>query len=94
MAERLLPLPASQVARVKSPDLARPTISVEKLAFFCNPVPGGHVASTAIALYSYIKKSVAKAKVFPHLESWVRIGSGIPHVKGHNSLLRRRNSKE
>jgi hypothetical protein len=21
----------------------------------------------------------------PHLEAWVRVGCGIPHVKGHNN---------
>jgi hypothetical protein len=30
----------------------------------------------------------------PHLEAWVRVGRGIPHVKGHNSVLRLRYSKE
>jgi hypothetical protein len=41
MAERLVPLPATQVALVRSPVPARPTISVEKLALFCNPASGG-----------------------------------------------------
>jgi hypothetical protein len=41
MAERLLPLSATQMARVRSLVLARPTISVDKLALFCNPASGG-----------------------------------------------------
>jgi hypothetical protein len=24
----------------------------------------------------------------PHLQAWVRVERGIPHVKGHNSVLR------
>jgi hypothetical protein len=40
MAERLVPLPATQVAWVRFPVPARPTISVEKLALFCNPAAG------------------------------------------------------
>jgi hypothetical protein len=37
--------------------------------------------------YDYKKRkqfAVAKAKVFLHLEAWVRVGRGIPHVKGYN----------
>jgi hypothetical protein len=30
------------------------------------------------------KCAVAKAKVLPHLEAWVRVGRGIPHVKFYN----------
>jgi hypothetical protein len=41
MAERLVPLPATQVARAQSLVPSRPTISVEKLAIFCNPASGG-----------------------------------------------------
>jgi hypothetical protein len=41
MAERLVPLPATQVARVRFPVPDRPTISVEKLALLCNPASGG-----------------------------------------------------
>jgi hypothetical protein len=61
MAMRLVPLLATQVARVRFPRL---------------------------------KFAVAKAKVFTHLEAWVRVGCGIPHVKGHNSVLRICYSKE
>jgi hypothetical protein len=39
MAERLTSLRATQVARAQGP--ARPTISADKLAFFCNPASGG-----------------------------------------------------
>jgi hypothetical protein len=51
---------------------------VEKLVFSVtlrlqSTAYAGYVASTAIALYSYIKKNeLAKAKVFPHLEAWVQ----------------------
>jgi hypothetical protein len=41
MAERLVPLSAMQLAQVRSPVPVRPTISVEKLALFCNPASGG-----------------------------------------------------
>jgi hypothetical protein len=34
------PLPATQVARAQSPVPAGPTISVEKVALFCNPASG------------------------------------------------------
>jgi hypothetical protein len=37
---RLSLLPATQVARVRSLVSARPTISVENLALFCNPASG------------------------------------------------------
>jgi hypothetical protein len=40
------------------------------------------------------KNAVAKAKVFPHLEARLRVGGRIPHVKGHNSVLRLRYTKE
>jgi hypothetical protein len=88
MAEWLAPLPVTQVARVLSPVLARLTISVEKLALFCNPKSGGTFLSTAIEIIKRLKFAVAKAKVFPHLEAWVRVGRGLPHVKGNNSTLR------
>jgi hypothetical protein len=94
MAERVAPLPATQVARVRSPVQARPLISVEKLALFRNPASGGTFSSTAIEIIKRLKFALAKAKVFPHLEAWVRVGCGIPHVKGHISVLRLRYSKE
>jgi hypothetical protein len=37
MAERLVPLLATQVAWVRFPVPARPTFSVEKVSLFCNP---------------------------------------------------------
>jgi hypothetical protein len=36
MAERLVPLPATQLARVRFLVPARPTFRVEKVALFCN----------------------------------------------------------
>jgi hypothetical protein len=41
MAKRLSPQLATQVARVQCPVQARPIISVEKLALFCNPASEG-----------------------------------------------------
>jgi hypothetical protein len=35
-----------------------------------------------------IKITVTKAKVFPYIAAWVRVGRGIAHVKGCNSVLR------
>jgi hypothetical protein len=62
---------ATQVARVQSLVPAKPTISVEKLALFCNPAKGGMFSSTAIEIIKWVKKmAVAQAKVFPHLEAW------------------------
>jgi hypothetical protein len=74
MAERLEPLPATQVARARSPVPSGPTISVEKLALLCNPAVGGTFSSTAIEIIQRLTFAVAKAKVFPHLEVWVRVG--------------------
>jgi hypothetical protein len=71
MAERFTPLPATQVAWVRSSVPARLTISVDKLALICKPAyVRGHIASTAIALKRK-KNAVAKAKMFLHLEAWV-----------------------
>jgi hypothetical protein len=69
MAERFAPLRA-----------ARPTIRVEKLAFFCNPATGGTFSSSAIEIMNKLKFAVAKAKVFPHLEAWVRVGREITRM--------------
>jgi hypothetical protein len=41
-----------------------------------------------------LKKCSSASKGVPHLEAWVRVGFGIPHVKGHKSVLRLRYSKE
>jgi hypothetical protein len=54
MAERLETLPAKQVAWVRFPVPARPTFSVEKWHLSVTLRPG-HVASNAIALYSWVK---------------------------------------
>jgi hypothetical protein len=78
---------AAQIARVRSPVPDRPTISVEKLSLFCNPASGGTFSSTAIEIINRLKFAVAKVKVYPHLEAWVRVGSGIPHVKRYNRTL-------
>jgi hypothetical protein len=43
MAERLVPLLATQVARVRFPGGDRPTFRVEKVALFSNPASGEHV---------------------------------------------------
>jgi hypothetical protein len=56
MAERLVPLLAKQLDRVRFPVPARPTFSVEKVALFYNPVSGGTFSSTAIEIIKRIKK--------------------------------------
>jgi hypothetical protein len=90
MAERIVPLLATQVARVRFPVPARPTFRVEKVALFC-----GTFSSTAIKIIKWVQKfGEAQAKVFPHLEAWVRVGRGMPHVKSHKSVLWLRYSKE
>jgi hypothetical protein len=64
MAERLVLLLATQVARVRFPVPARSTFRVEKVALFCNPASGGTFASTAIEIMKWVKKfAVAQAKV-------------------------------
>jgi hypothetical protein len=92
---------------------------VRKNCLFSNPATRGHVASTAIELYSWINYfwscqgllrflgrldcrcrplpgsgSDNEAKVFPHLEAWVRGGRGIPHGKVFVSLSALSYSKE
>jgi hypothetical protein len=75
--------------------LVRTTFRVEKVALFCNPASGGTFSSTAIEIIKWVNFfAVAQAKVFRHLEVWVRVGPGMPHVKGHNSVLRLCYSKE
>jgi hypothetical protein len=70
-------------------------VKVEMVALFCNPVSGGTFSNKAIEIIKWVKKlALAQAKVFPHLEDWVRIGHGMPHVKGHNSVQQLRYSKE
>jgi hypothetical protein len=64
MAERIVPLLATQVARVRFPVPVRPTFRVEKVALFCNPASGGTYLSTAIEIIKWVKKiAVAQAKV-------------------------------
>jgi hypothetical protein len=41
-----------------------------------------------------LKSKQTKAKVFPHLEAWVRVGRRIPHRKVFVSLSSLRYSKE
>jgi hypothetical protein len=65
MAERLVPLLAPQVARVRFPVPDRPTLRVEKVALFCNLGSGGTFSSSAIEIIKWVKKiAVAQAKVF------------------------------
>jgi hypothetical protein len=64
MAERLATLPAMQLARVQSLVPAGPTISVEKMALFCNPALGARSQALQLRLYIGYKFAVAKAKVF------------------------------
>jgi hypothetical protein len=64
MAERLVPLLDTQVARVRFPVPARPMFRVEKVALFCNPASGGTFSSTAIEIIKWVNKiTVAQAKV-------------------------------
>jgi hypothetical protein len=51
MAERLAPLPVTQVARVRSPVPAGPTISVDKVALYCHPVSGARFQALQLRLY-------------------------------------------
>jgi hypothetical protein len=64
MAERLVPLLATQVAWVRFPVPARPTIRVEKVALFFNPASGGTFSSTTIEIIKWVKNiALAQAKV-------------------------------
>jgi hypothetical protein len=56
MAELLVPLRATQVARVRFPVLARPSVRVEKVALFGNPASGGTFSSTASEITKWVKK--------------------------------------
>jgi hypothetical protein len=87
MAELIVPLLATQVARARFPVPDRLMFRVEKVALFYLPVSGGTFSSAAIEIIKWGKFfAVAQAKV-SHLEAWVCIGRGIPHVKGHNCVL-------
>jgi hypothetical protein len=56
---------------------------MEKFALFCKPASGSTFSSTAIEIIKWAKKiAVVKAKVIPHLETWVRVGRIIP--QDHN----------
>jgi hypothetical protein len=71
MAERLVLLLATQVARVRFSVPAIPTFRVEKVALFCNPASGGTFSSTAIEIIKWVKEiAVPQAKVFLYLEAW------------------------
>jgi hypothetical protein len=65
MAELLVTLSATQVARARSPVPARPTISVEKLAPFCNPMSG--ITLQAQQLHSIVeyKNCTSKSEGVP-----------------------------
>jgi hypothetical protein len=49
-SERLAPLPGTQVARVSSPVPDGCTISVEKVALFCNLASGTHSKAKQLRL--------------------------------------------
>jgi hypothetical protein len=62
---------------------------VEKVDHLCNPASGGTFKSTAIEIIKWVNFfAVVQAKVFLHLEAWVCVGCGMPHVKRHNTVLR------
>jgi hypothetical protein len=95
MAVRLATLLATQVDRVRFPVPARPIFRVEKVALLCNPTSGDTFSSTVIEIYNIGFQICSSASEgVPHLEALVRVGCGIPHVKGHNSVLRLSYSKE
>jgi hypothetical protein len=80
MAERFVPLLATQVAPVQFPVPARPTFRVEKMVLFCNPASGGTFSSTAVEIIKWVKK-IAEVKV-SHI-----LSLEIPHSKNSLSLL-------
>jgi hypothetical protein len=55
MAEQVVSLLATQVARVQFPVPARPTFRVEKVAFLCNPASGGTFSSTPIEIIKWVE---------------------------------------
>ena len=71
MAERLATM---RLARVRSPVPDRPTISAEKWHFSVTLRPGARSQALQLRLQMSKKNEVAKVKVFPHLEAWVRVG--------------------
>jgi hypothetical protein len=48
----------------------------------------------AIEIINKLKFAVTKAKVFPHLETFVRVKRGIPHAKNFVGLSALSYSKE
>jgi hypothetical protein len=50
MDKRLATLLATQVAWVRFPAPARPTLRVERVDLFCNPASAGTLSSTAIQI--------------------------------------------
>jgi hypothetical protein len=81
MAERLAPLLAIQVARVCTPVPAGPTVSVDKVSFFCNPVPGDTFSSNAI-------------EIIERLKICSNVRHGIQHSKDSLCLLMVQYSKD
>jgi hypothetical protein len=71
MAVLLAPLPATMVVQVRSPVPSGPSISVhmEKVALFCNPASETRSQTLQLRLWIGSKFAVAKAKVFPYLET-------------------------
>jgi hypothetical protein len=71
MAERFVPLLATQVDRVQFPVPARPTFRLLKVALFCNPVSGGAFSSTAMEIYKIgLQICSSASQGVPHLEAW------------------------
>jgi hypothetical protein len=60
---------------------------------FGYPASGDTFSSTAIEIIKLVA-NLQISKVIPHLEAWVPVGGGIPHVKDHNGVLRLSYSKE
>jgi hypothetical protein len=70
MAERVVPLLATQVARVRFPVPARSTFRVEKVALLCNPASGDTFSSTVIEMIKLVNQIAAASEGVPHLEAW------------------------
>jgi hypothetical protein len=77
MAYWLAPLSATQVTRVRSP--ARHTVQLvwKNWVFSVTLRPGTRRTHCHCIVLLDIKFAVAKAKGFPHLEAWVRVGREI-----------------
>jgi hypothetical protein len=65
MAERLATLPATQVAWIRSPVPAGPTINVEKVALLRDSASGARSQALQLRLYIGYKFAVAKAACVP-----------------------------